>query len=357
MEDLIMEPEAEAGKGTEGEGEGKEAGSEETTQTPAEVQGEIDLDTVFGEGVETKAPESSEEKETLASGEEVKETAKSAGEKEAGSKEGEVKEGSEEKSDELKAAEQVLADKKTADDLKEAYGKLSPEEKATADAATAKDTEIQTTLAGLKETVGKNDKRNQDTTRWAQGLSRDLAASRRENLILQKKIEDPDYDPAKDTTLDTGPSDEEKAEVAKQQGRADASLIAAYGPNNENKADVDRDLQEYRDTFAQDGMVQQQVIRSEMPIQEAISIVRLSKFFGEYGRDPKAIVATMTERLTKELTPKIREEETKSIMAGLKKTAVLPKGLSGVKGASTTEKEEKGTPAKERTLEDEFDNQ
>ena len=358
MEDLIMADEA--GKSIEGEGspEGETTGSEETPLTPAESQGEIDLDNVFGDEVETKAPDPSEEKETLASGEEEGKTVKPDGEKEEGSKKGEVKESSEEKSDELKAAEKVIADKKVADDLKAAYEKLSPEEKVIADTATVKDTEIQTTLAGLKETVDKSDKRNQDTTRWAQGLSRDLAASKRENLILQKKLADPEYDETKDTTLDTGPSDQEKADVAAQQGRADASLIAAYGKNNENKEAVDRDLQEYRDVFAQDDAVQQQVIRSLMPIQEAISIVRLSKFFKEYGPDPETIIDTMTKRLTAELEPKIRETESKRIMAGLKKTSALPKGLSGVKGASHGEKGDEGkVPLKERTLEDEFDNQ
>ncbi len=354
----------EAGKITEGEGspegEPKEAGSEEASPTPAEAQGEIDLDNVFGDEVETKVPDPSEEKETLASGKEAVRLAseKEAADKEAAAKDEASKAGSDEKSDELKAAEKVIADKKVADDLKAAYEKLSPEEKVIADTATVKDTEIQTTLAGLKETVDKSDKRNQDTTRWAQGLSRDLAASKRENLILQKKLADPEYDETKDTTLDTGPSDQEKADVAAQQGRADASLIAAYGKNNENKEAVDRDLQEYRDVFAQDDAVQQQVIRSLMPIQEAISIVRLSKFFKEYGPDPETIIDTMTKRLTAELEPKIRETESKRIMAGLKKTSALPKGLSGVKGASHGEKGEEGkVPLKERTLEDEFDDQ
>ena len=155
----------EAGKVTEGEGSssGETAHTgEEALSTPAETQGEIDLDDVFGDEVEAKTPDPSEEKETLASGKEEEKPVKPDGEKEAGSKEG-----SEEKSDELKAAEKVIADKKVTDDLKVAYDKLSPEEKVIADTATAKDTEVQTTLAGLKETVDKSDKRNQDTTRWA----------------------------------------------------------------------------------------------------------------------------------------------------------------------------------------------
>jgi len=209
----------------------------------------------------------------------------------------------------------------------------------------------------LKDTVDKSEKRRQDTTQWAQKLSQEVATLKRDNIILQKKADDPDYDPEKDTSLDSGPTDEERETVAAQRGRADASLVAAYGKNDENKEAVDRDLKEYRDTFAQDAVVQQQVIRSAMPVQEALSIVRLSKFFGEYGRDPEAILATMTERLTKELTPKIREEETKSILAGLKKTNVIPKGLSGIKGSSLTEKEEKSSSSKAGTLEEEFDNQ
>ena len=345
----------EAGKSTEGEGSPEGEGSGEITPTPAEVQGEIDLDDVFGDEPPAKSSEGDP-----ASGEGDGKGEEGSGTPKAKTEEGDPKpkESSEEKSDELKAAENVIADKKVADDLKIAYEKLSPEEKVIADTATAKDAEIQTTLAGLKETVGKSDKRNQDTTKWAQGLSRDLAASKRENLILKKQAEDPEYDPSKDTTLDTGPSDQEKADVAAQSGRADASLIAAYGKNNENKEAVDRDLQEYRDVFAQDDAVQQQVIRSLMPIQEAISIVRLSKFFKEYGPDPETIIDTMTKRLTAELEPKIRETESKRIMAGLKKTSALPKGLSGIKGAARGEKGDEGkVPVKERTLEDEFDNQ
>ena len=350
----------EDGKSTEGESLPEGEGSGEITPTPAEVQGEIDLDNIFGEEPEPPAKPSAEE---YASGEGE---GKGEGEGEGSGApkpkteegEGEGKPNLEEKSEELQAAEKVIADKKVADELVAAYEKLSPEEKVIADTATAKDTEIQTTLASLQETAGKSDKRNQDTTRWAQGLSRDVAALKRENLILKKQADDPEYDPTKDTTLDTGPSDEEKAEISKQQGRADASLTAAYGKNNENKEAVDRDLQEYRDVFAQDDAVQQQVIRSLMPVQEAINIVRLSKFFKEYGNDPEAIVETMTKRLTAELEPKIRETETKRILAGLKKTNLLPKGLSGVKGAPQGEKGDEGKiPVKERTMEDEFDNQ
>ena len=335
-----------------------ESSETETQQTEAEKQGEIDLENIFGDQI--TSPESSEEKETSASGEgeeeaSAKEETPTEKKEEGAEKKEEVKETSDEKSEEVTAAEKVLADQKTADELKVAYEKLTPEEKAATDAAAARDTETRTTLADLKITVEKSDKRNQDTTRWAQGLSRDVADLKRENLILKKQAEDPEYDPAKDTSLDTGPTEEQKEAAATQKGRADSSLIAAYGKDNENKEAVDRDLKEYRDTFASDPVVQQQVVRSAMPVQEAISIVRLSKFFGEYGRDPEAIIATVTERLTKELEPKIREEETKKILAGLKKTNVLPKGLSGIKesGASGTGKETGSS--KPRTLEEEFD--
>jgi hypothetical protein len=141
---------------------------------------------------------------------------------------------------------------------------------------------------------------------------------------------------------------------SEQKGRAGASLKAAYGKYG--KEVTDAGLAEYRELFAQDQAVQEQVRAADMPVEEALGLVKLSKFFGKWGQDPDAIEAKIREDLTKELTPKIRETESKRIMADLKKTSAIPKGLSGVKGVTPAKGKKAGEEGdnKSRSMDDDF---
>ena len=109
--------------------------------------------------------------------------------------------------------------------------------------------------------------------------------------------------------------------------------------------------------FGEDEAVQQQVRDADMPVEEALSLVRLSKFFTEYGKEPEEIVSNIEKRAIDRETPKIREEESKRILADLKKTSKLPKGLSGVKGASSSKEDNTSDDIKEKSLEETFDSQ
>ena len=285
--------------------------------------------------------------------------------------------GSDEKTDDEKAAEEATAketyesstpeekaaiDKTEADkaeaEVKEAYERLSPEEKKSADDTKAeketRETETKKLADDHQLALRSSEKRRADTERWAQGLNQDRLEMKREILILQRKAADPDYDPEKDESLqEVGPTEEQKALRSEQKGRAAASLRASYGTRGQEVTTAL--LNEYKTLFSEDRVVQEQVRASEMPVEEAIGLVSLSKFFTKWGQDPVAIEASMHEAITKELTPKIRAEENKKILADLKKTSTLPKTLSGVKGATVRDKEKgKSEDSKPRSMEDDF---
>ena len=286
--------------------------------------------------------------------------------------------GSDTKTDDEKAAEAVEAQKtydsstpeekaaidKTAADkaeaeVKAAYERLSPEEKEATDKKKADieahETETKRVADDHATAITRSEKRRVDTERWAQGLNQERLDMKREILILQRKAADPDYDPEKDDSLkDVGPTEEEKDLMSQQKGRASASLKASY--TTRGKEVTDAILNEYKEMFSEDKAVQQQVRASEMPVEEAIGLVKLSKFFTKYGQDPDTVIVNVRKELTAELTPKIREEESKRIMADLKKTSNLPKNLSGVKGASTreTNKDKGSEDGKVRSMEDDF---
>ena len=345
---------ADAAEGTKTGGEELQAGGDQ--QTIAAQDAALDAD--FGD-FEEESPESKDESSDNTSDSEMKESDKKTDEEKA-AEEAEQKEAHEKLSPEEKA----IADKESADkveaDLKATYDKLSPEEKKAADdqkaEKEAREVETKRVTDSHSEALSKSEKRRADTERWAQGLNQAQLDLARENHILRKKALDPDYDPETDESLkDVGPSEEEKDLRSQQKGRAGASLKASY--DKRGKEETDKGLAEYRELFAGDRVTQEQVRASDMPVEEAIGLVKLSKFFGKWGNDPDAIEATMRTELTKELTPKIREEESKRIMAGLKKTSVLPKGLSGVKGAATREKVKKGeeVETKGRDMDDDFE--
>jgi hypothetical protein len=306
------------------------------------AQSDLDLDKDFGEQSSEEPPESDDKPSGDASGSEDKGSEGEKTDEEKAAAEAEEKEAYEKLSPEEKeAADKVVADKVEVD-LKAAYDKLSPEEKKAADDEKAEEEALEVEKKRVvddhAEVLSKSEKRRADTERWAQGLNQAQLDLQRENHILRKKAADPDYDPEKDESLkEVGPTEEQKAAYSEQKGRSAASLKAAYGKYG--KEATDSGLAEYRELFQDDRAVQQQVMSSDMPVEEALGLVKLSKFFGKWGQDPDAIESKMRDEVTKELTPKIREVESKRIMSDLKKTSTIPKGLAGVKGATLRDKQ------------------
>ena len=345
----------------------EEKGSEESSGsdggegqiTDAEAQGDLDLDLVFAEPDESPGEtedKSSADASDKKDGQGSEETAKTEEERvtaEAADKEAYEK---------MSAEEKVVADKavtdKTEADLKAAYEKLSPEERKVADSekATREAAEAETTRVSTEhaDALAKSEKRRSDTERWAQQLNQTQLDLQREVHILKRQAADPDYDPENDESLrEVGPTEEQKAAASERKGRAGASLEAAYGKYGKDV--TEKGLTEYKELFAGDTATQQQVMAAKMPVEEALGLVKLSHFFSKWGQDPDAIEQRMRDEVTKELTPKIRDEESKRIMADLKKTTKLPKGLSDLKGDNQEGNKRKTEP--DGTMEAVFDNQ
>lgn len=244
-------------------------------------------------------------------------------------------------SEEEKATTEKVASDKAVEEAKATYDRMTPEQKAAADTAheeaeksAAKEVETQSKFDELTASLSTSEKRRLDTVKWAQGLNQEHLALKREVIILQKKAADPDYDPETDESLrEQGPTAEAIAEQGKREGRATASLQAAYTKYGEQETKAQ--LTKYRELFSEDALVQQQVASAEQPVEEAISLVKLNEFFTRWGKEPADIESKMREEIGKELTPKIRAE----VLANLKKASKLPKGLSGVKGVAPAEKE------------------
>ena len=267
----------------------------------------------------------------------------------------------------LTPEEKTVEDKKVADaeevTRKAEFEKLSPEEKKTVtdkfeaeekEAAVKEKAETKIRFDEQNQALSKSEKRRTDTERWAQERHQESLQLRRENIILQKQAKDPEYDPEQDESLkEVGPTEEEKDMAAQQRGRTSASMRAAFDKYGEEI--VRAELAEYKVVFGEDEAVRQQVLNAEQPVEEALSVLRLNKFFIEFGSDPKAIISKVETKLRTELTPKIRDEESKRIMADLKKTSKLPKGISGVKTAGSITDEKKETVVKPDSLEKIFD--
>ncbi len=266
--------------------------------TPPEVETETETEEVSSE----KTPET----------EEVKEEAKTE----------ETEEVEEEKSEEeVKKASEESEKESTDEEKKDDTSK--EDEKSV----------IQVELEGKLATT---EKRRADSAKWGNGLSQENAALKKYAVILERKLQDPEYDPATDQDLiarEQAASDD----VATQRGRAEASLQSAYGKYGE--AETKELLTEYRQLYGTDRETQERVLKSDQPVQAAIDMMKLAKFFETYGDDTDKIVDTIRDKTIKELTPKIREEERKKLLAGVKKKNSASGGISKVRASTVKGKE------------------
>lgn len=188
-----------------------------------------------------------------------------------------------------------------------------------------------------KTEATKAKKQWQDTVRWANENHRKSLELEKHNKaliqnvnILSKKI-DGTYDETKDGAMQSLESLQESPEIFKAEaaGRAKASLSAAYAKYGEEPTNAL--LRDYVERFGGDVFVQQRILAAEMPVEEAITAVKLAKFFDQYGNSPDAVI----KAIEAELTPKIRETEKQKLMETLKKKKEEPKGLAGISEASS----------------------
>jgi hypothetical protein len=151
------------------------------------------------------------------------------------------------------------------------------------------------------------EKRYYDTQKWATQVNAQNKELARQLEIINKKI-DGTYDPETDEpkqVMDPNAI----AYQAGVEGRISASRKMAY---EKYGADVDSLL------FAPDApfkaiennpLVQQRVLSSDVPVIEAIKVVKEKAFFDKYGYEPDAIY----ENIRKDVGEKVRQEVIKEL--------------------------------------------
>ena len=178
-------------------------------------------------------------------------------------------------------------------------------------------------------------KRHKDAGSWANAvnqenlaLKRQLAETTHQFEVLNKKL-DGTYDPAKDDTKPLAP--EAIASSAMTVGRAASSLAMAHEVYG--KEAVESQLQEFNDKFGNHPLVQARVLSSDRPVMEALKVLKEARLFEKYGADPDKMIEAIRKEVETELTPKLREEISKEIMARLQNKDQAPKTLTEIRDA------------------------
>lgn len=193
-----------------------------------------------------------------------------------------------------------------------------------------------------KARFGKMEKQYSETRNWATQVNQQVKELTEQVRIAGLKA-DGTYDPEKDKP--TMPDATEVANNAALQAKVKSSIVSAgqmYGDDVVHQT-LFADEAPFRQ-FDNDQVVQQRVLASDAPAVEAMRFMKEETFFQKYGRDPDQIIAN----IEKDLRPKIAEEESKKLSAGLKKRAeVAGKEVNGVaagRGApGETRKSHEGT--------------
>lgn len=180
-----------------------------------------------------------------------------------------------------------------------------------------------------KKKASEFDQRYRDTHRNWNALNQQNQELQRQLTILGKKF-DGTYDPQVDEPPPPDP-------VAIRtwgaiEGKAEASLAAAVRVHGQDK--VMQALDKYAQVFGNDRSVQERILMSNDPVQGAMDAVAGYEFFATYGNDPGRIIETIKAQLETELTPKIREAESKRIMAELAPKHREPGGIGKVLGGN-----------------------
>ena len=180
-----------------------------------------------------------------------------------------------------------------------------------------------------KKKASEFDQRYRDTHRNWNQLNQQNQELQRNLNILQKKF-DGTYDPR----VDEPPPPDPQAirQWGAIEGKAQASLAAANRVHGEEK--VMQTLEKYAQVFGNDRGVQERILMSNDPVQGAMDAVAGFEFFSENGPDPKTILENIRKKVTDELTPQIREAESKRIMGELASKRGEPKGIGHVLGSS-----------------------
>ncbi|MDZ4345293.1 MAG: hypothetical protein U1E51_22985 [Candidatus Binatia bacterium] len=172
-------------------------------------------------------------------------------------------------------------------------------------------------------------KRHKDAGDYANRVNRENLELKRQFEVINKKL-DGTYDPAVDDVK--APAPEEVMSNGQLIGRVGASLTAAIEIYGEET--VNREINEFHQTFGQNPIIQQRVKSADLPAVEALKVMKEYRFVKEHGSDPDKIMESVRKSLIEELTPKIREEESQKLMARLDKKGKEVEGLGKVRGSS-----------------------
>jgi hypothetical protein len=129
------------------------------------------------------------------------------------------------------------------------------------------------------------------------------------------------------------PSAEQVREHGEIVGKSKAALAAAFRVHGQDA--TMRSLERYAEIFGNDKAVQQRILQSEDPVQSAMDAVKGYEFFSKYGNDPEAILNAARAEFETEHLPKLREAETKRIMAELSGKNREPRGIGHLQGGSS----------------------
>ena len=113
--------------------------------------------------------------------------------------------------------------------------------------------------------------------------------------------------------------------IGEQVGKTRASLNAAYELYGRDK--VDPEIAEFSKLFDGNEVVQARVLRAEMPVVEAIRVMKEYRFVQKYGNDTDKIAENIRKTTEDELTPAIVARVTKEIMARMQKKDDEPKTI------------------------------
>jgi len=194
-------------------------------------------------------------------------------------------------------------------------------------------------------------KRQQDTFKWGNGLSEQLANVSKQIQIQGKKI-DGTFDPEVDKEPELSP-DQARA-MATLDGKIAASDDIAYrDPKYGGKAKVDQMIGEFNSLYGKHEGVLKRVYSSPTPTIEALSVMEEHGFFTKYGRKPAQIREAITKEVEAEMRPKITAEIEKKYLGRLKAKEENVEGLNGVR---TQTADEKVPPSDDTILNEAFPN-
>jgi hypothetical protein len=163
-----------------------------------------------------------------------------------------------------------------------------------------------------------------------------------QDVTVMKKIADGTYDPEKDDPA-RSVTPEAIATQALNVGKALASRSAMVESHGEDV--VQQKLDSFHERFGNNPMIQQLVLDSKSPVQEAFRILDRLDFETKYGSTPVDWHKNIRAEAEKELRDKIKAEVTEELMGRADKKKNTPRGLSSARGSNglKTDQNSKGS--------------